>query len=111
MNKLANTFDLDMIKKYIKNIQNINLDLIDCLYLPKSKLYLKIIGLPHMMEQGVITPDTIESVLKELYLFKDIILASKPCIIKVFPKSDMTVIWVDIWNSQSDSTVKNIINC
>jgi len=111
MNKLANTFDLDMIKKYIKNIQNINLDLIDCLYLPKSKLYLKIIGLPHMMEQGVITPDTIESVLKELYLFKDIILALKPCIIKVFPKSDMTVIWVDIWNSQSDSTVKNIINC
>jgi len=111
MNKLANTFDLDMIKKYIKNIQNINLDLIDCLYLPKSKLYLKIIELPHMMEQGVITPDTIESVLKELYLFKDIILALKPCIIKVFPKSDMTVIWVDIWNSQSDSTVKNIINC
>jgi len=50
MNKLANTFDLDMIKKYIKNIQNINLDSIDCLCLPKSKLYLKIIGLPHVME-------------------------------------------------------------
>ena len=30
MNKLANTSDLNMIEKYIKNIQNINLDSINC---------------------------------------------------------------------------------
>ena len=30
MNKLANTSNLNMIEKYIKNIQNINLDLINC---------------------------------------------------------------------------------
>ena len=37
-------------------------------------------------------------------------LASKHCIIKASPKSDIIVIWVDIWDSQSGSTAKNIIN-
>ena len=46
-----------------------------------------------------------------MHLFKDIVLASKPCIIKVSPKSDIAVVWVDIWDSQSSSLVKNIINC
>ena len=45
-----------------------------------------------------------------MHLFKDIVLASKPYIIKVSPKSDMAVVWVDIWNSQSGSSAKNIIN-
>ena len=110
MNKLANTSDLDTIKKYIKNIQNINLNSIDCLHLPKSKLYLKIVRLPHIMEQDVIISDIIEGILKESHLFKNIMLASKPYIIKVSPKSNMVVIWVDIQDSQSGSMVKNIIN-
>jgi len=44
------------------------------------------------MEQGLITPEIIESVLKESHLFEDIVLASKPYIIKVSPKSDMAVV-------------------
>ena len=110
MNKLANTSDLDMIKKYIKNIQNINSDSIDCPYLPKSKSYLKIVRLPHMTEQDIITSNIIKGVLKKSHLFKDVMLASKPHIIKVSLKSNMVVIWVDIWDSQSGSTAKNIIN-
>ena len=62
------------------------------------------------MEQGIITPDIIEGTLKESHLFEDIMLVSKLCIIKASPKSDMVVIWVDIWNSQSGSSAKNIIN-
>ena len=46
-----------------------------------------------------------------LTLFKDATLASKPCIIKASPKSNKAVVWVDIWDSQSGSTAKNIINC
>jgi len=61
-------------------------------------------------DKGVITPDYIEDVLKEIHLFKDVMLASKLCIIKASPKSDMAVVWVDIWNSQSSSLAKNIIN-
>jgi len=44
------------------------------------------------MENSLITPDFVESVIKELYLFKDIMLVSKPCIIKASSKSDMTVV-------------------
>jgi len=59
----------------------------------------------------VLTPDFIKGVLKEIHLFKNIMLASKPCVIKVFPKSNMAVVWVDIWDFQNDSLAKNIINC
>ena len=99
MNKLANTLDLSIIKKYLKNIENINSDLIEDLCLPKSKSYIKIIGLPYKTNQGVITSDYIKGILKELHLFKDVVLASKPCVIKVSSKSNMAVVWVDIWDS------------
>ena len=72
---------------------------------------MKIIGLLYKINQDIISPDFIEGVFKETHLFKDVVLASKPCIIKASPKSDMTVIWVDIWDSQSGSSAKNIINC
>jgi len=59
---------------------------------------MKIIGLPHSSELGVMSPDIIEDVLKDSYLFKDATLASKPQIIKASPKSDKSVVWVDIWD-------------
>ena len=71
---------------------------------------MKIIGLPYKINQDVISPDFIEGVLKETHLFKDVVLASKPHIIKASPKSDMAVVWVDIWDFQSGSLAKNIIN-
>ena len=109
-NKPANDINLSTIKKYLKNVKNVNPDSIEISCLSKSKLYMKIIGLPHKIEQGVITPDYIEGVLKDMHLFKDIVLASKLCIIKALPKSDIAVVWVDIWDSQSGSCAKNIIN-
>ena len=109
-NKLANPLDLSTIKKYLKNIKNVNSDSIKSPCLSKSKLYMKIIGLSYITENKVITPDFIERVLKETHLFKDVVLASKPHVIKVSPKSDMVVIWVNIWDSQSGSLAKNIIN-
>ena len=63
-----------------------------------------------MMENSVITPDIVKGVLKDVYLFKNVTLVLKPYIIKASPKLDMAVVWVDIWDSQSDSLVKNIIN-
>ena len=109
-NKLANPLDLSTIEKYLKNIKNINLDLIESPCLPKSKSYMKIIELSYITENGVITPDFIKRVLKNTYLFKDIVLALKLCVIKASPKSNMVVIWVDIWDFQSGSLAKNIIN-
>ena len=111
MNKPVNASNLSIIEKYIKNISNINSDSINSPCLPKSKSYLKIVGLLHKMENSLITSDFIESAIKELHLFEDIILVSKPCIIKASSKSDMAVVWINIWDSQSGSATKNIINC
>ena len=109
-NKPINNLDLSTIEKYLKSIQNVNPDSIESSHLPKSKSYMKIIGLPYLSELGVMSPDIIEGILKDSHLFKDITLASKPCVIKASPKSDKAVVWVDIWDSQSGSCAKNIIN-
>ena len=71
---------------------------------------MKIIGLLHKIKQGAITPEYIEGVLKEIHLFKNVMLASKLCVIKAFPKSNIVVVWMDIWDFQSGSLAKNIIN-
>ena len=109
-NQPANESELSRIEKFLKKINNIDPSSIEASHLPKSKSYMKIIGLPLNSESGMITSDFIKSVLKEIHLFKDITLASKPCVIKASPKSDKVVIWVDIWDSQSSSVAKNIIN-
>ena len=109
-NKPTSDLDLSTIEKYLKNIQNVNPDSIESSRLPKSKSYMKIIELPYSSELGVMSPDIIEDVLKDSHLFKDMTLASKPHVIKASPKSDKAVVWVDIWDSQSSSCVKNIIN-
>ena len=110
-NKPANDLNLSTIEKYLKSIQNDDSDSIESPCLPKSKSYMKIIGLPYKIDQDIISPDFIEGVLKETHLFKGVMLASKPHVIKASPKSDMAVVWVDIWDSQSGSLAKNIINC
>ena len=91
-NKPANNLNLSTIEKYLKNIQNVDSDLIESPCLPKSKSYMKIIELPYKIKQVIITPDCIEGVLKETHLFKDVVLASKPHVIKAFPKSNMIVV-------------------
>ena len=102
---------MSTIEKFLKNINNVNLDSIESPHLPKSKSYIKIVGLLYKIEQSVITLDYIEGVLKETHLFKDVMLASKLCVIKASLKSNIVVVWVDIWDSQSSSLAKNIINC
>ena len=109
-NSPANDLDLSTIENYLKNVQNINPDSIESPRLPKSKSYMKIVGLPYSSELGVMSPDIIKGVLKNSHLFKDASLASKPRVIKASPKSDKAVVWVDIWDSQNGSCAKNIIN-
>ncbi len=50
-----------------------------------------------------------ENSQKQLY-FNNILLASQLRIIKVSPKSDMTIIWLDIWGSQSGMNARDLIN-
>ena len=37
-------------------------------------------------------------------------IASKPWVIKVSPKSDIAIVWIDIWDAQSNAKAKGLIN-
>lgn len=69
---------MSIIKKYLKENENINLDYIDSYCLSKSKLY-KILDLLYILDNTnlPITSEIIEKVIKELYIFNDIVLVLK----------------------------------
>ena len=112
-NNVSSGSDLQEIEKYIKNSLSSNTDKVLLARLPQSKLYLKIIGIPFISEKtnSRISSDKIEDIFKNNHLFNNIVLASKPHIIKVSPKSDMAIIWINIWDIQTGSNTKKIINC
>jgi len=113
MNKVAQSSDLMLINQYIKNSNDVNALQVEEPRLPKSKLYLKIIGIPyypHNNSQEHLTSSDIEAILKQNQIFDNILLASKPQVIKVSPKSDMSITWINIWNVQSGTNAKMLIN-
>ena len=57
-----------------------------------------------------INSEVMELIIKSTHIFDNINVASKLHIIKVSPKSNMTIIWIDIWDLQSGSTAKMLIN-
>ena len=107
-NKIASPLDLQSIEKYIKNVHCIEADQMESLRLPQSKSYLKIISIPYLSEQT--NSNNIEKILKNNHIFNVIILVSKPRVIKVSPKSNMAIVWIDIWNAQSSMKAKGLIN-
>jgi len=111
--KVSQQSDLSIIDNYVKNSNDINSLQMDEPRLPKSKSYLKIIGIPffpHTNSQDKLTSNDIEMILKQNHIFDNISLASKPRVIKVSPKSDMSIVWIDIWNIQSRNNAKMLIN-
>jgi len=112
-NKISQQSDLLIIDQYVKNSNDINALQVEEPRLPKSKSYLKIIGIPffpHENSQERLTPNDVETILKQNHIFNNIFLASRPRVIKVSPKSDMSIIWIDIWDVQSGSNAKMLIN-
>ena len=112
-NKVAQQSDMSIIDNYVKNLNDINSLQVNEPWLPKSKSYLKIIGIsffPHANSQDKLISDDIKVILKQNYIFNNISLVSKPRVIKVSPKSDMSIVWIDIWNVQSGKNAKMLIN-
>jgi len=110
-NNIPNPSDLSVIEKYFKSVEGINGNEIPSLRLPQSKSYLKITGLPYLRANGnKITSENVTDFMKHIDLFENISLATKPCIIKASPKSDMAIIWFDIWDTQNGSKAKLLIN-
>ena len=102
-NKVASVLDLQTIEKYVKNIYNIELNHMESPRLSQSKSFLKIIGIPYISEftNICISIEEVEKIIKENHIFNNVILASRPRIIKVSPKLDILIIWIDIWDAQS----------
>ena len=90
--------DLQEIEKYMKNLLLANNDNITSFRLLQSKFYLKIVGISYFVDKSntCITSEDIKHILKNNYISNNIILTSKPHIIKVFSKSDIVIIWIDI---------------
>jgi len=112
-NKVLLQSDLQIIDQYIKNSEDINALQVDKPCLPQSKSYLKIIGIPyfsHSNSQDCLISSDVETILKQNQIFDNVNLASKPRVIKVSPKLDMSIIWIDIWDVQSGSKAKGLIN-
>ena len=94
-NKVFLQYDLQIIDQYIKNSEDINALQVDKPCLSQLKSYLKIIGIPYFPygnSQDRLTSSDVETILKQNQIFDNINLASKPRVIKVSPKSDMSII-------------------
>jgi len=110
-NNIPNPSDLSIIEKYFKSVEGINSNDIPSPRLPQSKSYLKITGLPYLRADGnKITSENVTDFMKHINLFENVPLATKPRIIKASPKSDMAIIWFDIWDTQNGSKAKSLIN-
>ena len=82
------------------------------LCLSQSKLYLKIIGIPYLLENTniPITTDVVKKIIKNNHIFNNIAIALKLRVIKASLKLDIAIIWLNIWDIQSKSKVRGLIN-
>jgi len=74
MNKVASSLNLQTIEKYVKNLEHIDSEDIESSCLPQSKSYLKIIGIPYLMENTntPINSSFVESILKSNHIFNNV---------------------------------------
>jgi len=92
-NKIAGALDLQTIKRYIKNMNDIEVNQVEASRLPQSKSFLKIIGIPYISEATHIpmTADVIEKIIKDNHIFNNMVLVLRPRVIKVSLKSDISI--------------------
>lgn len=111
-NKVVFPSDLNVVKNYIKNSNYLDSSDIQSGRLPQSKSYLKILGILYIIESTniLINSSIMELIIKSTYIFDNIHIALKLYIIKVSPKSDMSIVWIDIQDSQSSTSTKTLIN-
>ena len=100
-NSVASTAELEVIKQQLKKTASLGEDTEVEPCLPQFKSFLKILEVPYW-DSNLSLPITFIQMTKALSnssLFEGITLASMPHIMKAFLSSDMSVIWIDIWDS------------
>ena len=85
---------LNIIEKYIKELNNVNIINAISPRVLQSKSYLKILGISYFIKNTnlPIILDIIKSVIKSTYILNDIVLTSYPQVIKVLSKSNIVII-------------------
>ena len=88
--------DLNIIEKYIKNVNVVDSEDVMATKLPQSKSYIKILGILYIIEDinAPISFKIVEYILQSTHIFNDVVLTSKSRVIKASPKLDMVVIWI-----------------
>jgi len=114
-NKVSLNSDLLTIEKYVKNLENIDFTQVKTPQLLQSKSYLKIIGIPYYPHRSYnsqehLSSKDVKDIIKQNQIFDNTTLAFKPRVIKVSLKSDMAIVWINIWNAQSGVKAKGLIN-
>ena len=111
-NKVAINLNLQMIKNYVKDSKHINCDEVEPPRLSQSKFYLKILDISYLQEnsESPLNLSVVKEIIKKNYIFNNVVLISKPRVIKISPKSDMAIILINIWDVQSGNKVKGLIN-
>jgi len=111
-NSVASVAELEVIKQWVRKTAGLgeNTEVEPCL--PQSKSFLKILGVPYWDSNSSlpITPAQVAEAFYSSLFFEGITLVSMPCIMKELPSFDMSVIWIDIWDSQKSSKGKILIN-
>jgi len=76
--KVASVLDFQIIKRYVKNSNQLDVENINVPWLPQSKSYLKIIGLPYLIENTntPLTLNMIKIILKNNHIFNNILITS-----------------------------------
>ena len=100
-NKVAVQSNLQIIDQYVKKSDDINELQVKELCFPQSKSYLKIISIIYFSNgkiQEHLNTSDVKTVLKQNQIFDDIKLVSRPRVIKVLSRLDMSIVWIDIWN-------------
>lgn len=92
-NNIPTPSNLFTIEQYFKLIEGINHNEVSTLCFPQSKSYLKIIDILYFRPiSSNFTSKDITNFISQVGLFESISLASRPRVIKAFPKSDIVIV-------------------
>jgi len=93
-NKIISLSDLDVVEIYIYKINSVDSNDVQSAHLPQFKSYLKILDILYFIEDTNMPIDSsvIETIIKSTHIFNNIYIASKPHVIKISLKSDITIV-------------------
>jgi hypothetical protein len=86
--------DLEILKLYVGHALNTTQDF--DLGIPQSKLYLKVVHVPYLLDNSPITPELVSEAMRRHELADNFVLAGPPRIARNTKDSDSCMVWFDL---------------